>query len=288
MAYLESNRTRSAAKLARPVAAGDSSGRTLALRAYLLPLLITAAGLVVWELAVQAGLASALMFPPPSMILRTIVKLTISGALPASLASSLTRLVLGVLLGGGLGLALGMVMGWSPRLRAVLDPFVAAAHPIPKIAILPLIMIFLGIGETSKIFVSALAAFFPMLINTVDGVRQINPIYFEVAQNLGASRRKVFTRVVLPASLPAMLTGLLLAVNVTMLLTIAIEMVSASQGLGWMIWQAWQTMKVEEVYASLVVIVLIGIASSSALQVLSAWLLPWRVERRSPADITGR
>jgi NitT/TauT family transport system permease protein len=111
------------------------------------------------------------------------------------------------------------------------------------------------------------------------GVRQIHPIHFEVAKNYGASRRKVFTRVVLPGSLPMILTGLLLAANVTLLLTISVEMVSANTGLGAMIWAAWETMRVEELYVSLAIITLFGIGVHLVLERLTRALVPWRSER---------
>jgi NitT/TauT family transport system permease protein len=222
---------------------------------------------------------SALLFPAPSTILATIGRLSASGVLFEHTLASLNRLAMGVLIGGTSGTLLGLLMGWSRPLRILLDPFIAAAHPIPKIAILPLILIFFGLGDTSKIVVTSLAAFFPMLINSLAGVRQIHPIYFEVAKNYGASPLRTFLRVILPASLPFVLTGVLLAVNITLLLTIAIEMVTATNGLGWLIWQAWQTMRIEEVYASLVVIAVIGLVTNTLMHRIIAWLVPWQTEQ---------
>ena len=181
------------------------------------------------------------------------------------------------MLGGIPGMVLGLLMGWSRRLRIVIDPLIAAAHPIPKIAILPLIMIVFGIGESSKVIVVAVAVFFPMLINTMAGVRHIHPIHFEVAQNYGAGLIKVFTRIVVPGSLPMVLTGARLALNIALLLTIAVELVAAQEGLGAMIWFAWQTMRTEELYASLIVIAALGIGFNLLLQSLTKHLIPWRV-----------
>jgi NitT/TauT family transport system permease protein len=170
-------------------------------------------------------------------------------------------------------------MGWSRSLRAALDPLVAAVHPLPKIAVLPLIMIIFGIGESSKIVVIAVGTFFPMLINSMAGVRQISPIHFEVAENYGASPFKVLTRVIIPGSLPLVLAGARLALNIALLLTIAVELVSAREGLGEMIWFAWQTLRTEELYASLVVIGALGVTFNLLLQALSQRLVPWHLER---------
>ena len=166
----------------------------------------------------------------------------------------MSRMIPGLLLGAVPGLLLGLAMGWSRALRRALDPILMAIHPIPKIAILPLLMIFFGIGEASRIAVASVAAFFPMLISTMAGVQQINPIYFEVARNYGASPFKLFTRVILPGSLPLALSGLRLAANVTLLVTIAAEIVMADRGLGSLVWLAWETLRIELLYATLTVV----------------------------------
>jgi ABC-type nitrate/sulfonate/bicarbonate transport system permease component len=246
-----------------------------------LPAVIVAVALTVWEWQVRSGGLSALFFPAPSTIARTLIRLLTNGELAVNVGATLSRLLLGFALGGLPALILGMAMGWSRRLRAVVDPFIAAAHPVPKIAVLPLIMIIFGIGESSKVVVVAVAAFFPMLINTMAGVRQISPIYFEVAENYGASLFKVFTRVVVPGSLPLVLTGARLALNVALLITIAVELVAAQEGLGEMIWFAWETLRTEELYASLLVTAALGIGFNLLLQRLVARLVPWQVERET-------
>lgn len=243
-----------------------------------LPAVIVAAALTVWEWQVRTGGLSALFFPAPSAIILILVRLLTNGELAIHLSATLSRLFLGFALGGLPGLILGLAMGSSRRLRVLVDPFIAAAHPVPKIGVLPLIMIIFGIGEFSKVVVVAVGVFFPMLINTMAGVRQISLIHFEVAQNYGASLFKVFTRVVVPGSLPLVLTGARLALNVALLLTIAVEMVAAQEGLGEMIWFAWETLRTEELYASLIVIAALGISFNFLLQRLTAHLVPWQEE----------
>jgi NitT/TauT family transport system permease protein len=128
-------------------------------------------------------------------------------------------------------------------------------------------------------FTIAVGTFFPMLINSMAGVRQISPIHFEVAANYGASPFKVLTRVVIPGSLPLVLVGARLALNIALLFTIAVELVSAREGLGEMIWLAWQTLPTEELYASLAVIGALGVGFNLLLQLSARHLVPWRVER---------
>jgi NitT/TauT family transport system permease protein len=211
----------------------------------------------------------------------TLGELLVSGKLAEHLAATLSRVALGCVLGGVPGLVLGLFMGWSRPLRVVVDPFVAAAHPVPKIAILPLVMIVLGIGELSRVVVVAVAAFFPMVISAMAGVRQISPVQFEVAENYGAGLVKVFTRVVLPGSLPLVLAGVRLAFNTALLITIALELVTAQRGLGAMVWLAWQTLRVEELYASVALIATLGIVVSLLLQHLTRRLVPWQADRES-------
>lgn len=249
---------------------------------------LAVAGLAGWELASRTGAVEGTLFPPPSLISATLVRLVVEGGLIVDLGATLRRVLLGGVLGCVPAGVIGIAMGWSGRLRALLDPVVAALHPLPKIAILPLVMVVLGIGEVSKVAVVAVAAFFPMLINAMAGVTQIDDQLFEVVRSYGASRRKVLTRVVLPGSLPLVLTGLRIALNVALLLTIAVELVSARTGLGTRIWLAWETMRTEEVYAGLLVIGSLGVAVNRLIGSLTEWLTPWQAgaarRRHRPPD----
>jgi len=208
------------------------------------------------------------------------VKLIHNKKLLDNTGTTLWRVFQGLLLGGIPGLLLGLIMGWSHRLYTLINPFVAAGHPIPKIAILPLIMIIFGIGESSKVVVIALTAFFPLLINTTAGVQQISPIHFDVAKNYGANLTTIFTRVTFPGSLPLIMTGLRLSLNLALLVAIAVELVSAQEGLGAMIWLAWQTFRTEELYVSLAVTALLGIVFNFLLQRISLYLVLGRPNRR--------
>jgi NitT/TauT family transport system permease protein len=229
-----------------------------------------------WEASSRLGALPRLFFPPPSTVVLTIGDLAASGELGRHLGATLTRVFVGFVLGAIPGYLLGMWMGWSRPVRRVLDPFVAALHPVPKISMLPIIMLILGIGVMSRTFVVALSVFFPLLINTMAGVRQIHPIYFEVARNYGAGRLGVFRHVVVPGSLPFVLAGTRLAMNVALSLTIAVELITAEDGIGTMIWLSWQTLRVEELYASVIMAATIGIGIRLVVQILTARLVPWQ------------
>ena len=244
----------------------------------LVPFVVAITLLVAWETMSRLGVLRPVLFSSPLVIGRTLVSSFASGEMVGHMVATLTRTVAGLALGAVPGLLLGLAMGWSTPLRRALDPIFAALHPIPKIAILPLLMIFLGIGEASRIAVASVAAFFPMLINTMAAVRAINPIYFEVAQNYGASRYRLFARVVLPACLPLVFSGLRLAANVTLLVTIGAEIVMADRGLGALVWLSWETLRVELLYATLVVIAALGIGLTGGLRLIRRAVVPWQVD----------
>lgn len=278
MAHLENTRAGSASTVVDPELTTDSAGpRFLAERG--LAVLVFAAAVIGWEWAARGGAVSALFFPAPSAIVRALGRSAANGDLSTHTWATLTRVSLGFVLGGAPGLLVGLLMGWSPRFRAFIDPFVATLHPVPKIAVLPLVMMVFGLGEMSKVVVVAGAVFFPMLINAMAGVRQIHPVYFEAAEAYGAGPLQVFVHVVVPGSLPLLLTGARLAFNIGLLLALAVELVAAQQGLGKMIWLAWQTMRTEDLYAALLVIAGIGIIFNLLLARLTAYLTPWHVER---------
>jgi ABC-type nitrate/sulfonate/bicarbonate transport system permease component len=244
------------------------------------PVLVVVLGLTAWELSARADLVSSLFYPPPSAIFQALARLFGSGALATALLASASRILSGFSSGGGFGLLLGLCMGWSPGLRLALDPLIAAAHPVPRIAMLPLILLIFGIGETSRLIVIAISAFFPLLINTTAGVRQLEPVYFEVARNFGARPLQVFRYVVLPGSLPAIVTGARLSLVSALRTTLAIELITSDEGLGHMLWFAWETFRTEELYATLVIIAALGLGMNLALERAVRRFMPWRPERR--------
>jgi NitT/TauT family transport system permease protein len=171
-------------------------------------------------------------------------------------------------------------MGTWRGLRTILDPVVAAVHPMPKLALFPLLIVMLGIGEQSKIAAVSVGAFFPMVLNTMAGVRAISPVHLELARNYGASRWLLFRRVLLPGSVPMILTGLRLATNVAFHGTIGVEMVGSRNGLGSLLWLSWQTFRIEQLFATLTVVALIGIGLTSLLREIARRGAPWLSEHQ--------
>lgn len=235
--------------------------------------------LVLWEVSVRVGLLDARFFPAPSSVFDTFVSSIKSGALWEHTWASLQRLFWGFLLGGIPGLALGIVMGLYRPLRAVFDPIIAATYPIPKSAILPLILLIFGLGEASKIVMVAIGVFYPVCINAVAGVLEINKIYLDVGKNYQAGRWQVFRTIALPGALPIVMSGIKLGVGMGLILIAVAEMIGAKSGLGYMIWNAWEILAVEMMYVGLIMIAVLGFVFTLILNELERWIIPWKVDR---------
>ncbi|PWB39228.1 MAG: taurine ABC transporter permease [Rhodocyclales bacterium] len=235
--------------------------------------------LFLWEGAARQGLIDTRFFPAPSTILRTLGRLMESGELWEHGWASLQRLFWGFLVGGIPALVLGIVMGLYRPLRAAVDPLIAATYPIPKSAILPLMLLIFGLGEASKIVMVAIGVFYPICINAVAGVLEINKIYLDVGKNFGASRWQTFRTIALPGALPFIMSGVKLGVGMGLILIAIAEMIGAKSGLGYMIWNAWEILAVETMYVGLIMIALIGYLFSLALNEMERWIIPWKAER---------
>jgi ABC-type nitrate/sulfonate/bicarbonate transport system permease component len=232
-----------------------------------------------WELGAHAGLVDTRFFSSPALIARRFMVLSASGEIWLNIGVSLRRLGIGFLVGGVPAIVLGIAMGLSRSLRAAVNPLIAATYPLPKSAIFPLILLIFGLGESSKIVMVALGVFYPLIINTMAGVQQIDRIYLDVGKNFGATRGQMFYTVALPGALPSIFAGIKLGVGMGLVLIAISEMIGADSGLGYMIWNAWQTLSVETMYVGLVVIAIIGYVLSLFLDEVEKWLLPWIRER---------
>ena len=233
---------------------------------------------IVWQISYSAGWLHSVFLPPPSRIVSSAVGMVRSGELWDHLSKTLLRLFSGFLLGTAAGMLVGLAMGWSKSLRLLLDPLVTFLYPIPKVAILPLIMLIIGIGEQTVILVIAFSAFFPVLINCIAGVVNINPTYFDVAKNYGANKYKIFTRVILPGSLPMTFAGIKSALSLSLMMTVVVEITMSSKGLGAMLWLAWITLRVDRIYVAILVISVISLVLNPLLTLIASLLAPWKAD----------
>ncbi len=250
----------------------------------LLPLVSLTGVLLLWELCGRLGLINPLFFPVPSLIFLAFFGMLADGEIQTNLSITLFRVFVGFLIGTIPGITIGLLMGVSEKTRLFLDPIVAATYPIPKLAIFPLLMVIFGIGELSKIMAIAFGCFFITLINAMGGVRNINKVYFEVAKNYGASKTQLFTRVVLPASLPMIFTGIRIALGMSLIVVVGVEFVSANHGIGAMIWNAWQTFEIEKLYVGIFICAILGILFTLVLKKIEHRTIPWVGQLAHPGE----
>ena len=232
--------------------------------------------LLIWEVLGQLEFIDTRFFPPPSAIIGRLVEMTRSGEVFVHLQASLMRLGIGFLVGGVPALVLGIAMGLSRPLRTIFDPLISATYPIPKSAILPLMLLIFGLGEESKIALVALGVFYPVVINTVTGVTTIPPIYMDVGKAFRADYFLMFRTVALPGALPSIMSGIKLGVGMGLILIAIAEMVAAQSGIGYMIWNAWQVLSVETMYVGLLLIAVLGYMFTQVLDEVERLVIPWR------------
>jgi len=232
-----------------------------------------------WELFADIHVIDTHFFPAPSSIAGTFVTLIKNGSLLANTAISLERLFFGFLLGAVPALIIGLTMGLYRPVRALVEPLIQGTYPIPKSAILPLILLIFGLGEPSKVVMVAIGVFYPVVINTVSGVLQIPKMYLDVGHNFGASRWDMFTTIALPGALPFIMTGIKLGAGLGLILIAIAEMIGAQSGLGYMIWNAWQILSVNTMYVGLIMIALLGFALTALLNEAERLLIPARQDR---------
>jgi ABC-type nitrate/sulfonate/bicarbonate transport system permease component len=234
---------------------------------------------VLWEVLADVHVIDTRFFPAPSSIAGTFKTLIMNGQLLANTTISLERLFFGFLLGAIPALIIGLTMGLYRPVRALVEPLIQGTYPIPKSAILPLILLIFGLGEPSKIVMVAIGVFYPVVINTVSGVLQIPKIYLDVGHNFGANRWNMFTTIALPGALPFIMTGVKLGAGLGLILIAIAEMIGAQSGLGYMIWNAWQILSVNTMYVGLIMIALVGFALTAILNEVERLLIPARQDR---------
>jgi NitT/TauT family transport system permease protein len=198
-----------------------------------------------------------------------------SGELLHDTMGSMYRVVVGFLVGAGLALPLGLIMGSSQTMYAWLNPLMQVLRPIPPIAYIPLAILWFGLGNAPAVFLIALGAFFPVLMNTIAGVRHVDGIYIRAARNLGASQRTMFVRVMLPAAVPYILSGVRIGIGTAFIVVIVSEMIAVNNGLGFRILEAREYFWSDKIIAGMITIGMLGLAIDVGMNKLNNHLLRW-------------
>jgi sulfonate transport system permease protein len=237
--------------------------------------ILPAALVVVWEATSRLGALPITVLPAPSDVLAAAWRLLKSGELPANIGVSGLRAVTGFLIGGGIGLALGMANGLSSLSEKVTDTTLQMIRNVPHLALIPLVILWFGIEEEAKLFLVALGVFFPIYINTLLGIRSVDPQLVEMGRAYGMRRWTLFARVILPAALPSLFVGLRYGLGIMWLTLIVAETISASSGIGYMAMQAREFLQVDVVVLSIVIYALLGKLADSAARLLERLSLQW-------------
>lgn len=230
--------------------------------------------LVLWELSARLGLVDPLFLPSLSAALTSMVanyRLLASDA-----AVTLMRAFAGLSIGASVGLVIGMLMARYRAIDSFFDPLIAAIFPTPKLALFPLLMVWLGLGESSKIALVAVTAFFPVVINTYAGMRNVDKFLIWNARTKDANAFQMVTRVMLPAALPFIFTGVRVATSFSFLLVVAAEMLSANGGLGFRILYSQRTFEVETMYAAILLVAILGFTVDRLVGLIGRRLLSWQ------------
>jgi len=231
--------------------------------------------LALWEVLPRSGLVSAAYLSPVSAVAATIAQWVADGTIWKHLAASLQRSLGGLLLAVAAGVALGLLMGWFRRLERFLDPLLQLFRQTSAFALFPVFLLFLGIGEASKVAIIFWAAFWPVLLNTISGVRQVDRLLVLSAKSMGASQAFIFRKVVLPAASPSIFTGVRLAGAYCITALVAAEMIGAHAGLGFLTLNSQETFQIPSMYAGILLLALLGLALNYGLALLERRLTGW-------------
>jgi NitT/TauT family transport system permease protein len=255
-------------------------------------LIVPAALIAVWQAAASLGWVNAHVLPSPLAVVQrwftylmppaafnpsagSWLAWAVSGELIVDSIGSMGRVVSGFLIGAGLALPLGLMMGASQRVYALLNPLTQVLRPIPPIAYIPLAILWFGLGNPPAVFLIAIGAFFPVLINTIAGVRHVDGIYIRAARNLGASQSTLFLRVMLPAAVPHILSGVRIGIGTAFIVVIVSEMIAVNNGLGFRILEAREYFWSDKIIAGMISIGMLGLAIDIGVTKLNNHLLRW-------------
>jgi len=233
--------------------------------------------LVFWQIGATLGWINPTVFPPLDKILVATWQGVAGGALLDDIAISLQRAGLAFAAAVLLGIPLGLFMGQIRAVEQALDPILQFFRQTSALALYPVFILLLGLGESSKVFVIFWATLFPILLATIGGVKEVDRKLIEMAATFGARRRTIFTRVVLPAAIPSVFVGLRLSATTALLLLIAAEMIGANKGLGFQVMNAQYNFQIPQMFAAILLLALLGLSANAVLVTLQRRLCRWSV-----------
>lgn len=241
----------------------------------LLPLGVPVALIALWQIASSAGLIPPNILPAPWDVVKAAGRLIANGELPRNLGISFARAMGGLIIGGGLGFLLGLANGVSRLSMAATDSTLQMLRTIPHLALIPLVILWFGIGETARLFLVSLGVFFPVYLNTLHGIRSVDPQLIEMGRVYGMTNGQLFRRVLLPGALPSIFVGLRYALGIMWLTLIVAETIAANSGIGHMAMKAREFLQVDVVVLSIVIYAILGKLADSVTRLLERRALKW-------------
>ena len=236
--------------------------------------------LALWEFLAQAQLINALIIPPPSKILGIFFDLLWSGQIPLQILVSMKRALAGYLLAAAVFIPLGIFMGLSPMVYRFFEVIVEMLRPVPPPVMIPVALLFFGLGDEMKVFVIFFSCAWPILLNTIDGVRGVDWVLLNTARSFGLSRGKIIWQVILPACSPQIMTGLRVSLPIMLILVVISEMVGSTDGIGYFVLDSQRRFKVAQMYAGMLALALLGYTLNQLFNFLQRLLMPWQRGRQ--------
>lgn len=248
-----------------------SGGVAIKVLAVLLPVII----ILLWQIAMTTGIIDETILPSPGSIFEALLFMISNGTFFDYVLISCWRVVIGFLIGGGLGLVLGILFGLNDKARSITSVVFGFLQPIPPIALIPVFILFLGIGEVSKIAIIAVGSFWSVLLNTEEGMRSAQPELIELSYVLGKNRREVLTKIIFPSAIPSIITGIRLGFSRAWSCVVAAEMIAASSGLGFLIEYSRTLSRSDMMFLGVAMIGLIGLLIDLVMYALQRKLVYW-------------
>lgn len=231
--------------------------------------------LAVWEIVARAEWVNPLIVPPFSKILAIFAETIADGQIPAQILVSMKRALVGYLLAAAVFIPLGILMGLSPTLYRLFEVVVEMLRPVPPPVVIPVALLFFGLGDEMKIFVIFFSCAWPILLNTLDGVHNLDWVLLNTARTFGLPRRKIIWQVILPACSPQIMTGLRVSLPIMLILVVISEMVGSTDGIGYFVLDSQRRFKVAQMYAGMLALAFLGYSLNQLFNLLHRWLLFW-------------
>ncbi len=234
--------------------------------------------LVIFELIGRSGLIDPFFFPAPSAMLKSLWEMTASGEIFPHIGISIVRAVCGYLIAAVLGLTIGVLVAWSRVCETIIDPLIELIRPISTFALVPIMFVWFGIGNGSKTAIIVKACFFPIVLNTIAGIKGVDSRLIQAARSLGARGRQIWTMVLIPSALPMIITGMRVSTAMSMTAIVGVEMLAADSGIGFLVIDAQRVFATERMFAGIIVISLMGFGLDRIARWVQKKALSWHTD----------